>query len=96
MSKERKLEQKFLNEVKNRVDNLIDKICDEYGFDRAFFEFKLSCSIMNEDFDKYDEVELINDEKPGYCEFCRQKTFFYENGYYYCPECYKKLINKAD
>ena len=88
-----KEEAKFLRKVKEETDNLIDKLCDKYNYDRAYFRFKLMCFLYDESFLKIDEVELFNDDKPQYCEFCHKETYFYykDRDMYLCAECYSKL-----
>jgi hypothetical protein len=63
MSKIDKDEQKFLNEVKEKVDEFIDGLCDKYGYDRAYFKFILRCDILDSNFQKVDEVVLIDIRK---------------------------------
>jgi hypothetical protein len=94
MSKIDKDEQKFLDEVKEKVDELIDKLCDKYVYDRAYFNFVLRCDILDSNFQKVDEVVLIDDTDYGFCVFCRQKTYFYDGENYYCAKCYSVLKEK--
>jgi len=93
-----KEEVNFLQRVKEEVDNLIDKLCNKYNYDRAYFRFKLVCSLFGEDFRKTDEVELFNDDKPRYCEFCGKETYFYysDQDMFLCAECYAKLNKWSD
>lgn len=86
-------EEKFLLEVKRKVDQLIDKICEKYNYDRAYFNFVLKCDILNQRFQKWDEVVLFDDTEYGYCVFCREKTYFIENDNFYCAKCYGKIKN---
>jgi hypothetical protein len=67
MNKIDKDEQKFLNEVKEEVDNLIDKLCGKHNYDRAYFNFVLRCDVLDGDFQKVDEVVLIDDTSYGFC-----------------------------
>lgn len=85
-------EEQFLAEVRKKVDKTIDSLCDKYGFDRAFFNFLLSCEILDNNFRKINEVDLLKDERGGFCDFCGQKTYFMEDDIYYCAECYGKKI----
>jgi hypothetical protein len=93
-----KEETKFLQEIKEKVDHLIDKLCSKYNYDRAYFKFRLTCSLYNGSFSKIDEVELFNDDKPQYCEFCHKETYFYyeDQDIFLCAECYGKLGGKNE
>jgi len=95
MSKVDKDEQKFLDEVKEKVDELIDVLCDKYGYDRAYFNFVLSCDILDSNFQKVDEVVLIDDTDYGFCVFCHQKTYFSDGENYYCAKCYGLMKNSG-
>ena len=86
-----KNEEKFLLEVKHEVNNLIDVLCEKYNFDRAYFNFILKCVLLNEAFQKYDEIVLFDDTDYGFCIFCGKKTYFVEDENFYCAECYGKL-----
>jgi hypothetical protein len=89
-------EADFLQKVKEEVDKLIDKLCDKYNYDRAYFRFKLTCSLLDESFRKIDEIDLFDDNKPHYCEFCGKETYFCytDQDIYLCAECYGKIGGK--
>jgi 5'(3')-deoxyribonucleotidase len=85
-----KEELKFLVEVCDKTNKILDKVSKKYNFDRTYFGFVLVSNVYSRDFEKLDEIVLIDDTPKGYCKFCGKKTYFYEDGYY-CPECYAKL-----
>ena len=100
-----KEERKLLDEIRDSVKELIEKKFDEYGIDKAYFEFTLKVSILDNNFKKVDEIELFNEESKGYCIFCGKLTYFYISsidypelgiidGGYVCPECLGKLTRK--
>jgi len=92
-------EEKFLMEVCKEVDRVIDKLCDKHGFDRAYFNFLLRCEILDNNFRKIGEVDLLKDDRSGFCDFCGARTYFVEDEIYYCAECYgkmKKEVNKEE
>jgi hypothetical protein len=95
MCKIDKDEQKFLDEVREKVDELINELCDKYGFDRAYFNFVLRCDILDSNFQKVDEVVLIDDTDYGFCVFCHQKTYFSDGENYYCAKCYGFMKNSG-
>ena len=95
MSKIDKDEQKFLDEVKEKVDELIDELCDKHVYDRAYFNFVLRCDILDSNFQKIDEVVLIDDTDYGFCVFCHQKTYFSDGENYYCAKCYGLMKNSG-
>jgi len=98
-----KEERKILDEIRDKVLKVIEKKFEEYGYDKAHFEFILKVNILDDTFKKVEEIELFNEESKGYCIFCRKPTYFYASildGYpeegYICPECLKKLRNKSE
>jgi len=98
-----KEERDLLDEIRNSVKEVIEKKFNEYNVDKAYFEFTLKVSILDNNFRKVDEIELFNEESKGYCIFCRKFTTFYANTLdypelgingYICAECLGGLIRK--
>ena len=94
-------ERELLNEIREEVLKVIEKKFDEYGYDKAYFEFILKVNILDDSFRKADEIELINEEEKGYCVFCRKPTYFYITSMdypelkvegYICSECFRRLL----
>jgi len=93
-------EREFLENVRKAVDKAIERVFNKHGVDRAYYEFILKVNILDTNFKKSDEIELINEEGHNYCVFCRKPTYFYisplnypELGVegYICVECFNKL-----
>lgn len=89
------MDRQFLTDLANAIDKAIDNFFDKEGIDRVYYEFKVYVNILNDNFDKINEVELINDEKEyHYCAFCRKPAYYYDSNLvdgYLCAECYNKL-----
>ena len=100
-----KEERKLLDEIRDEVLKLIEKKFDEYGYDKAYFEFILKVNILDDTFKKVEEIELFNEESKGYCVFCRKPTYFYASTLdypalgiegYICAECLEKIRGKNE
>ena len=98
-----KEERRLLDEVRNAVEEVIEKKFSEYEIDKAYFDFILKVSILDDNFKKVDEIELFNEEEHSYCIFCRKPTYFYISPLnypglgvegYICVECFNKLRDK--
>ena len=93
-----KEEKNFLEEIKRAVENVINKKFEKYNMDKAYYEFIFKVNILDDNFSKTQEIELINDEKEdiGFCQFCRASTFYYADKEYdgingfVCPRCLKR------
>lgn len=86
-------EQEFLQGVATKIDKLIDKEFERDGIDRAFFNFKLSCTVLSSDLcDPLVSYQLINDTE-SLCTFCNAETYYYDRklGKNICPICLGKL-----
>lgn len=87
-------EQKFLNRVAVAVDKAIDRIFDKEGLDRAYFNFNLTCSILDSSLTgKLAEYTLIDDNE-GFCCFCGVKSLYHSPliDANVCPECLRKYV----
>lgn len=82
-------DRQMLNEIAEQVDTIINEACDKYCLDRSFFEFHLKVNILGEDWNKYEEVELINDHHT-FCDFCGTRTRLIKGDVAMCAECYGK------
>ena len=83
-------ERELLNDITDDVNKVIDEHLDKHCIDRAFFQFSLSCSIMSTNFEKMEEIQLIQDDEPQFCTFCGKMTRFYDRGLdmHLCPKCF--------
>lgn len=90
-------EREFILNIANKIGKLLDKEFEKYGYDRAYFEFIIKVNILNENFRKIDEIVLLNEENSsgGWCEFCREKSYYYDNEMqiFLCPKCLKEIKN---
>jgi len=50
-------EKEFLDGLAEKVDRLIDDEFKRVGLDRAFFDFQLKVSVLNENFTKVGEIK---------------------------------------
>lgn len=94
-----KEEKQVLEEIKEKVKEVIEEKFNKHNLDKAYYEFVFKVNILDENFSKTEEIELINEEKEnkGFCQFCRTSTFYYADARYdgvngfICPRCLKKL-----
>lgn len=81
--------KKWLMRLAAKVDKLIEHECQE---DRAYYNFKLTVDLLGSNFDKLDELVLIN-EGNTFCVFCHVPTHFYDNkrDMHLCAKCFAEL-----
>ena len=86
-------ERKIFQEIKKKVEKVIKNTFEKYGIEQAYFEFKLTCSILDENFHKSEEYTLIDETAKYYCNFCNRETYYYDTALklYLCPCCYHKI-----
>lgn len=88
-------ERELLNKVTDEVDSAIDKVFKDFGYDRSYFNFKLSVELLDENFHTVGIRTLIDEDDliGGYCKFCKKRSFYYDTniGSFLCVECYTKL-----
>jgi len=91
-------EKQFLLKLGEKIDKLIDKEFEKEELDRAYFEFLIKVDILNDSFQKYEEMIILDTREKHYCMFCRKEAHYFldEEFGYICAECYSKLKRKWD
>jgi len=87
--------EEFAINIGKKIKKLIDTEFDKYGVDSGYFNFKLTCDLLDESGVPNKTVILI--EPCGYkCGFCGVMTYYYlkENAMYVCAECFGKCKGK--
>lgn len=88
-------ERQILSKLAGKINALIDKEFKKEELDRSFFEFKFSVSILNQTWEKMEELTLFDDHQ-GFCGFCQTRTSYYDSKrqLHLCPSCYTKLARE--
>lgn len=89
------IDDEFLAEVTESFEGMIKEIAEKIGIDNSYYKFKLSCSVLNENFEKQEEYDLYEEQDYGtFCGFCETKTHFYDNKkqMHLCADCYGKIL----
>ncbi len=89
------IDDNFLSNIADTVERQIEKIADHEGVDLAFYEFKLTCNILNsETFEIMERLVLYEKAHNCFCIFCGTKTYFYDNKkqMHLCADCYGKIL----
>ena len=86
-------DDEFLVEVKNEIEKMIDEIADKMGIDTSYYEFKLTCNTLTEDYEKLSSFVLYEMKNQSFCTFCGTETYYYDSKkqMHLCAGCCGKL-----
>ena len=88
------MDDNFLHNVTEMIEREIKKIAEHEGEDLDYYEFKLTCNILNENSEIIENLVLYEKVHDGYCTFCGKKTYYYDSKkqMHLCADCYGKIL----
>ena len=86
-------EQEFLEYIAGEVDNLISQICYSYDIDREFYNFNLTCTILDSNCERAESREILFDDHVLFCRFCGERTYFTDDDGAICADCYGRIVD---
>jgi len=77
--------------IKNEFQNAMSKL--EKQFDLAYYGIKVILTEYDDEFEKWNEVVLIDTNEKKFCAFCGKETLFYDHDIHMhlCAKCYNDL-----
>ena len=55
------IDDEYLAEVLESFEGMIKECADKLGIDNSYYRFKLTCEVFNENFEKWQELDLYED-----------------------------------
>jgi len=82
--------------IKNEFQNAMSKL--EKQFDLAYYGIKIILTEYDDEFEKWNEVVLIDTNEKRFCAFCGKETLFYDHDMHthLCAKCYSDLKEKRN
>lgn len=92
------IEDPFLESLQKKMLKFIEKEAKRHGVDLAYYEFEVKVSVLNNNFELYRELVLVDTREQHFCSFCRKKAHFYYRPLegYLCAKCYVEVMKKEE